>query len=67
MKFELTELEQKLADRFKKVHCECAKQYPTTIGGHIDYIFTPTSVGTAKVIRCYLCGAEENITDYTAW
>lgn len=66
-KFELSPLEEKRAKEFKNKHLECARKCPSTIGGHIDYIFTPTSVGTAVLIRCYLCGEEENITDYDLW
>lgn len=66
-KFELSNLEEKRAERFKNRHLECARKCPSTIGGNIDYIFTPTSVGTAVLIRCYLCGEEENITDYDLW
>ena len=66
-KFELSPLEKERAKEFENKHMKCARKCPSTIGGHIDYIFTPTSIGTAVLIRCYLCGEEENITDYDLW
>lgn len=62
--FKLNENEIKAAEAFEERHLECAKKHPTAIGGHISYRFTPTSIGTAVVIKCNLCGEEENITDY---
>lgn len=34
------------------------------IGGHLEIRLTPTSLGTAKSIKCSICGCENNITDY---
>ena len=36
------------------------------IGGSFTYSFTPTTIGTAVVVKC-VCGAELNATDYEAW
>jgi hypothetical protein len=66
-KFELDDLEIEKAKKFENKHIECVKKCPSTIGGYIDYIFTPTSVGTAISMKCYLCGEEENITNYDKW
>ena len=64
--FKLNKLESERARHFRTIH-----QHPGTnkgaIGGHIEYIFTPTSVGDACSIRCVICGEEENITDYSHW
>lgn len=72
-KFELNEVEQKAAKQFEKSHClNCPKYNEVmqanifTIGGEIQYIFTPTGIGTVIIIRC-VCGFEENITDYSCW
>lgn len=65
--FELTENEAKAAEEFEKIHLACEKKHPTAIGGNISYKFTPTSVGTAVVIKCFCCGEEKNITDYDCW
>ena len=37
------------------------------IGGTISLIFSFTSIGIGKVVRCGICGEEENITDYDIW
>lgn len=34
------------------------------IGGHLEIRLIPTSLGTAKSIKCSICGCENNITDY---
>lgn len=34
------------------------------IGGHLEIRLTPTSLGTAKSIKCSICDCENNITDY---
>ena len=34
------------------------------IGGHLEIRLAPTSLGTAKSIKCSICGCENNITDY---
>ena len=64
--FKLNEKEAKAAEAFEKKH-----RHPDVgkgaIGGHINYIFTPTSIGNGKSIHCSICGEEENITDYDCW
>ena len=66
IEFKLTEKEAKLAKNFEQEH-----RHPDVnkgaIGGHMDYIFTPTSIGNACTIRCSICGKTKNITDYDAW
>lgn len=65
--FKLNDNEKLAAEKFEEEHVKCAKKHPTTIGGNITYRFTPTSIGTGKVIRCNICGKELNITDYDLW
>ena len=64
--FKLFESEKKAAEKFLIEH-----RHPDVnkgaIGGHISYIFTPTSIGDAVSIRCNICNKEENITDYGTW
>jgi hypothetical protein len=64
IEFKLNEKEEAFAREFLEKH-----RHPDVgkgaIGGHIDYIFTPTSVGTACNMYCNICGVEENITDYS--
>ena len=61
--FKLTDQEAMLAEVFELEH-----KHPHvnkgTIGGHISYIFTPTSIGIGISMRCSICGEEENITEY---
>jgi hypothetical protein len=66
IEFKLNEKEEAAANEFMKKH-----RHPEVnkgaIGGHINYIFTPTSIGDACTIRCCICGEKENITDYNCW
>ena len=66
IEFKLNEKEEALAKEFEEKH-----RHPDVnkgaIGGHIRYIFTPTSIADACTIKCTICGAEENITDYNSW
>ena len=66
IEFKLNKLESERARHFRIIH-----QHPEinkgAIGGHLEYIFTPTSIGDACTMRCQICGVEENITDYSHW
>ena len=66
MEFKLNKKESEKAQLFLEKH-----RHPDVnkgaIGGHIDYIFTPTSIADACSIRCTICDEEENITDYESW
>ena len=66
MTFRLDPVELARLTAFKEKH---AKSCPaiTTIGGKFTYIFTPTGVGTAIVVRCNACGEEKDITDVDSW
>ena len=63
--FKLSEKEAKAAEEFENKHKDC--HIPTTIGGGIEYKFTPNAIGTGVSIKCCFCGEEENITDYDIW
>lgn len=65
-KFELNESEAKKAEEFEEKHAH-PNVRKGAIGGHIEYRFTPTSLGDAVSIYCAICGVEENITDYDRW
>ena len=64
--FKLSEKEEVAAKAFLEKH-----RHPDVnkgaIGGHINYIFTPTGVGNACTIKCTICDAEENVTYYNKW
>lgn len=66
IEFKLNEKEETAAKAFMEKH-----RHPDinkgAIGGHLYFCFTPTSIGDACSIRCNICGAEENITDYSCW
>lgn len=66
IKFILNETEETAAKEFEQQHIHPGVN-KGTIGGHIHYIFTPTSIGDACSIRCDICGEEKNITDYNCW
>lgn len=66
IEFKLNEKETKLAKKFMQEHRH-PDIYKGAIGGHLKYIFTPTSIGDACTIKCTICGTEENITDYKSW
>ena len=58
MEFKLNENETEKAQLFLEKHRH-PDVYKGAIGGHIEYIFTPTSVGDACTMRCQICGVEE--------
>jgi len=64
IEFKLNYNEEKEANDFLKEHRNCGN--PTAIGGHIKFIFTPTSVGDSCILKC-VCGKEKDITDYNCW
>lgn len=66
MRFKLNKIELERAKEFERKH-KHSEVYKGAIGGHINYIFTPTSIGDACVIHCNICDVEENITDYDSW
>lgn len=66
MEFKLNEKEVEKAKEFLKKHRH-PDIYKGAIGGHINFIFTPTSIGDACSLHCSICNEEENITDYNCW
>ena len=66
IEFKLNEKENELAEKFMQEH-KHSEIYKGAIGGHINFIFTPTSIGDACTIKCTICDSEENITDYSHW
>lgn len=66
MTFRLDLIEQGRLEAFKEKHAESCPGI-TTIGGKFTYIFTPTGIGTAIIVRCNACGEEKDITDVDSW
>lgn len=63
--FKLNKKEQVDAHNFINEHLTCTN--PTTIGGSISYVFTPTGVGVSVEIQCNICKTKIDITDYDNW
>ena len=66
IEFKLNEKENELAEKFLQEHRH-PEVYKGAIGGYIDFIFTPTSIGDGIRVKCSICDKEENITDYDNW
>lgn len=66
MVFKLNDKEEVAAREFMQQHRH-SEVNKGAIGGHMEFIFTPTSIGDACSIRCDICGEEKNITDYNCW
>ena len=66
IEFRLSKKENELAKKFMQEHRH-PEIYKGAIGGHINFIFTPTSIGDACTIKCTICDSEKNITDYSNW
>ena len=66
MKFELSKKEELAAKEFEEEHRH-KDIYKGAIGGHLEYTFIPTSLGSAVIVKCSICNAEKNITDYDIW
>lgn len=66
IEFKLSEKENELAEKFLQEHIH-PEIYKGAIGGHINFIFTPTSIGDAVSIKCNICDTIKNITDYNNW
>ena len=50
-------------------HLTCNGEYPYygAIGGGVQYIFNPTSIGVAVSVRYLPTGEEIDLTDYEEW
>lgn len=68
MTFELSGVELEKIEEFKKKHREtCLTNHRLTAGEYWSYIFIPGGIGETKIIKCNICGAEEDISDYDCW
>ena len=64
--FTMTEEETDKSIQFVQAHLHSDMGH-TAIGGHISYHVTPTSLGCGWGIKCSICGATEDVTDYGLW
>lgn len=44
-----------------------AWKHTGTIGGHLQYMFTPNSIGQSQKVKCLCCGEILDVTDYDLW
>lgn len=66
--FKITGTELDKVNEFKKKHREsCTSKQNLTAGEYWTYTFIPGGIGTVTIIKCNLCGEEENVTDYDCW
>lgn len=63
--FTLNDVEYANAVKFAEKHAKCISK--SAIGERFEYVFIPGGIGTVKVIKCLICGIEENITDFDHW
>ena len=66
IEFKLNKKENELAEKFLQKH-KHPEIYKGAIGGHINFIFTPTGIGDACTIKCTICNTKKDITDYNSW
>lgn len=59
-------LEPDQIKKLNKFHPKCQKKYLGAIGGGLEYIFIPTSLGTIAKVKCH-CGEELDLTEYKDW
>lgn len=52
-------------EQFREKHRNC--EFTATEGGKFSFTFIPTGLGTTKIIKCNVCGKEEDITDISNW
>lgn len=66
--FKITGAELEKVNAFKKIHREtCLSKANLTAGEYWSYKFIPGGFGTTIIVKCNLCGAKEDVTDYECW
>ena len=63
--FDFDEKEQKAIDKFKIVHQDCIEDNKgrAYVDTYFQYIFTETSIGLYKEIKCPFCNSKEDVTN----
>jgi hypothetical protein len=64
-KFELNDVELKRAEVFADTHKSCISR--STTSEKFQYTFIPGGIGITVCIKCLICGAEDNLTDFDSW
>lgn len=66
--FTITGAELEAVERFKTKHrASCASKQNLTAGEYWSYTFIPGGIGTVIIVKCNLCGEEEDVTDVSNW
>lgn len=63
----LNELRKGLGDQFDNLTKNGKQPYYGAMGGGLEYIFIPTSLGTIIKVRECITKEEINLTDYGSW
>lgn len=61
--FKLNEKETEQYQKFLSKHKSCRANIGA-IGGGYTVMFSPTGLGSAVIVKCDICGAKQDITDY---
>lgn len=66
--FTITGAELEAVEEFKTKHrASCASKRNLTAGEYWSYTFIPGGIGTVIIVKCNLCGEEEDVTDVSNW
>lgn len=66
--FTITGAELEAVEEFKTKHrASCASKQNLTAGEYWSYTFIPGGIGTVTIVKCNLCGKEEDVTDVSNW
>jgi hypothetical protein len=61
----MNDTEKARYSKFWHKHSACPDS--SAIGGKISVEITPTGLGEIFVMKCKVCGARKNITDFDCW
>lgn len=66
--FTITGTELEAVEEFKTKHrASCVSKQNLTAGEYWSYTFIPGGIGTVTIVKCNLCGEEEDVTDVSKW
>lgn len=66
--FTITGAELEAVEEFKTKHrASCASKQNLTAGEYWSYTFIPGGIGTVTIVKCNLCGEEEDVTYVSNW
>ena len=67
--FSFDEIELKSIKSFRYEHKPCIEEHlgKFYMDTYFQYIFTETSLGLTKVIKCPYCNSQEDVTNVESW